>query len=277
MTPLLKVSGLKIDFRQDGRVIPAVRGVDFHVDKGETLALVGESGCGKTTTGKALLKLVPPTGGTIRFEGTDITKLDAPRMVPLRRKMQIVFQDPFASLNPRMRVGQAIAEGPVAHGLWPREGSSERIAAVLRQVGLDPAYAERFPHQFSGGQRARIGIARALAMEPSVIVADEAGVEFEGAEVFEPAGLEPHGAGQWAGDVGGGFATVEVPDEFLRGLDMAAQAELLFDVEFLIVLGDEERDLGVGVGLGEGSPGFGTDPGVVVGRKMALRHSWRTD
>ncbi len=178
--PLLEATDLAVHFpvrrgllRRQVGTVRAVDGVSLSVRPGETLALVGESGCGKTTTGKALLKLVPPTGGTIRFEGTDITKLDAPRMVPLRRKMQIVFQDPFASLNPRQTIGAILAAPFDIHGIGEKSDRKDRIARLLRMVGLPTEAAGRYPHEFSGGQRQRIGIARALALEPRLVVGDE--------------------------------------------------------------------------------------------------------
>jgi oligopeptide/dipeptide ABC transporter ATP-binding protein len=153
--------------------VRAVDGVSLQVAPGETLALVGESGCGKTTTGKALLKLIPPTGGAIRFEGADITALEGRRMVKLRRKMQFVFQDPFASLNPRQTIGAILAAPFVIHGIGSRADHGDRVARLLRMVGLPGEAAQRYPHEFSGGQRQRIGIARALALEPRLVVGDE--------------------------------------------------------------------------------------------------------
>jgi peptide/nickel transport system ATP-binding protein/oligopeptide transport system ATP-binding protein len=154
--------------------VQAVNNVSFEVKKGEVLGLVGESGSGKTTVGRTLLRLIEPTGGSIRFGGEDITTIPKPALRPYRRKMQIIFQDPFASLNPRMTVGDIIGEPLVIHNL---EGSStarnERVAELLRTVGLNPDHVRRYPHEFSGGQRQRIGIARALAVRPDFIVADE--------------------------------------------------------------------------------------------------------
>jgi peptide/nickel transport system ATP-binding protein/oligopeptide transport system ATP-binding protein len=178
--PLLEVVGLKVHFpirkgllrRQTGTV-RAVDGVDLTVGRGETLALVGESGCGKTTTGKAILKLVEPTAGAIRFAGTDIARHGAREMAPYRRRMQIVFQDPYASLNPRMSVEGILAAPYEIHGIGTREDRRQRVAQLLRTVGLPAEAARRYPHEFSGGQRQRIGIARALALEPELIVGDE--------------------------------------------------------------------------------------------------------
>jgi oligopeptide transport system ATP-binding protein len=154
--------------------VKAVDGVTFAVKKGETLGLVGESGCGKSTTGRAMLQLYKPTAGSVNFEGTELTQLGGSSLRHMRRKMQMIFQDPYASLNPRMSVGSIIGEPLAIHGL--AKGSrarKERIQDLMRVVGLNPYYANRYPHEFSGGQRQRIGIARALAVEPDFIVADE--------------------------------------------------------------------------------------------------------
>ena len=159
-----------------GRSAPPVRAVDgvsFDVAQGETLALVGESGCGKSSVGRTILRLQEPTSGTALFEGTDVFSLDRAALRVLRRRMQIIFQDPYSSLNPRMTVGAAIAEGIEIHRLAPRREIPQRVSALLEEVGLDRGYAGRYPHEFSGGQRQRIGIARALAVQPAFIVCDE--------------------------------------------------------------------------------------------------------
>lgn len=153
--------------------VQAVNGVSFTIAAGETLGLVGESGSGKSTVGRAVLRLEPPTAGTVSFEGTDLATLDAAALRAMRRRMQIVFQDPFGSLNPRRTIGDSIAEGMIIHRLLPTEALAGRVAELLVEVGLDPSYADRYPHEFSGGQRQRIGIARALAVEPRFIVCDE--------------------------------------------------------------------------------------------------------
>lgn len=152
--------------------VKAVDGVSFAVKKGETLGLVGESGCGKSTTGKAILQLNRPTGGSVEFEGTDLTQVKGRSLRQFRRRMQMIFQDPYASLNPRMSVGSIVSEPLTIHGLAKGE-RKERVEELLQTVGLNPYFSSRYPHEFSGGQRQRIGIARALAVEPEFIVCDE--------------------------------------------------------------------------------------------------------
>ena len=178
--PLLAVRGLKTHFpvRKGilSRVVDkvhAVDGVDLDVRPGEVLGVVGESGCGKTTMGRTMLKLVEPTAGTITFGGTDITKLDRSAMAPLRRQMQIIFQDPFSSLNPRLTVEDILAAPFEIHGLAEGKAKRDHIARLLNLVGLRPDAARRYPHEFSGGQRQRIGIARALALDPKLVIGDE--------------------------------------------------------------------------------------------------------
>jgi oligopeptide transport system ATP-binding protein len=153
--------------------IKAVDRISFDIYTGETLGLVGESGCGKTTTGRVILKLIEPSDGQVIYNNQDITHLDKKGMAPLRREMQIIFQDPYASLNPRLTVGDAIGEPLVAHGMARRAEAKERVLELLRVVGLAPFHYNRYPHEFSGGQRQRIGIARSLVMNPKFIVADE--------------------------------------------------------------------------------------------------------
>ena len=153
--------------------IQAVDGVSLEVHRGETLGLVGESGCGKSTLGRTLLRLIEPTSGSIEFEGRDITKLPKRAMKPYRAEMQMVFQDPIGSLNPRMSVGDIVGEGLLVHRMGDRRQREKIIRETLDQVGLRPEYANRFPHEFSGGQRQRIGIARAIALRPKLIIADE--------------------------------------------------------------------------------------------------------
>ncbi|MFL6466883.1 MAG: ABC transporter ATP-binding protein [Pyrinomonadaceae bacterium] len=172
---LLDVHHLVKHFTVDGSddVVRAVDGVSFDIRSGETLGLVGESGCGKSTVGRCLLRLIEPTSGEIQFEGENIVGLPAEKMRGLRREMQIIFQDPYASLNPRMSIRSIVSEPLKIHGIGNKTEQKERVADLLQKVGLDPKYADRYPHEFSGGQRQRIGIARALALNPKLIVCDE--------------------------------------------------------------------------------------------------------
>ena len=179
-TVLLEVRDLKKYFPiksgilgRTANVLRAVDGVSFTIRKGETLGLVGESGCGKTTLGRTLLRLIEPTEGSIHFEGTEITRLPREQMRRLRRQMQMIFQDPYSSLNPRMTAGAMIEEGLIIHRLGSRVERKKRVAELLDVVGLSPKVTGKYPHEFSGGQRQRIGIARALALLPKLIVADE--------------------------------------------------------------------------------------------------------
>jgi oligopeptide transport system ATP-binding protein len=178
---LLDVRNLKVHFPVTAGLIvqrkiadvKAVDGISFYVRKGETLGLVGESGCGKSTTGRAILQLYRPTEGEVKFGDVELTQIKGGELRRMRRRMQMIFQDPFASLNPRMSVGAIIGEPLAIHGLAKGKGRRERVAELMRVVGLNPYYANRYPHEFSGGQRQRIGVARALAVEPEFIVADE--------------------------------------------------------------------------------------------------------
>jgi oligopeptide transport system ATP-binding protein len=178
---LLSVRNLKKHFAVSGglfkRVVDhvhAVDGVSFDIGKGETLGLVGESGCGKSTTGRCILRLIEPSAGEVWFEGSDVTRMNHDALRSLRRDMQIIFQDPYASLNPRLTVGAIIGEALQIHNLSPtRKAMEERVVELLETVGLQPDHLFRFPHEFSGGQRQRIGIARALAVEPKLVVCDE--------------------------------------------------------------------------------------------------------
>ena len=180
LTPVLQVDGLKKHFpvrkgllrRTVGHVY-AVDGVSFAIGPGETLGLVGESGCGKTTVGRAVLRLIEPTAGTLRLDGRDITRLSKAELRPFRQQMQIIFQDPFSSLNPRMRAGDIVAEPLKLHGQGGGKARREAVARLFEQVGLRAGQMDNFPHQFSGGQRQRIGVARALALNPKLIIADE--------------------------------------------------------------------------------------------------------
>jgi oligopeptide transport system ATP-binding protein len=161
-------------FGRRAGVVRAVDGVTFAVRRGETLGLVGESGCGKTTTGRCILQLERPTSGSVRFQGQELTALRGDRLRRLRRRLQVIFQDPYSSLNPRMTVGQIVEEPLAVHRLAPdAAGRAQRVRALLDQVGLLPQHARRYPHELSGGQRQRVGIARALALEPLLIVCDE--------------------------------------------------------------------------------------------------------
>jgi oligopeptide transport system ATP-binding protein len=180
--PLLSVRDLKVHFpvttgviaRRQVGTVKAVDGVSFDVERGETLGLVGESGCGKSTTGLAVLRMLDITSGKVEFEGEDITAYDRARMRPIRARIQMVYQDPYGSLNPRMKVADIVGEPLVVHGrAGDREAYRARISELLSMVGLLPDMAERYPHEFSGGQRQRIGIARALALEPTLLICDE--------------------------------------------------------------------------------------------------------
>jgi oligopeptide/dipeptide ABC transporter ATP-binding protein len=173
--PLVRVRGLVKHFAIEDKdqILQAVDGVSFDIRAGETLGLVGESGCGKSTVGRCVLRLYEPTAGTVIFDGREVTALGAKDLRSLRREMQIVFQDPYASLNPRMSIFSIVSEPLRIHKTSGSAAERERVAELLEQVGLDPAYMHRYPHEFSGGQRQRIGIARAIALNPKFIVCDE--------------------------------------------------------------------------------------------------------
>lgn len=177
---LLHVQDLKMHFpiykgllRRQVGAVHAVDGISFDVHRGETLGLVGESGCGKSTTGRAILQLYTPTSGEVDFDGVDIIKLKGEELRHTRRKMQMIFQDPYASLNPRMSIGEIVGEPLVVHNIASGKEVEDRVAHLLELVKLNPSFSTRYPHEFSGGQRQRIGIARALALQPSFIVCDE--------------------------------------------------------------------------------------------------------
>ncbi len=177
--PLVEVRNLTKHFTrggglfQRGTVVKAVDGVSFTIDEGETFGLVGESGSGKSTTGRCMLRLIDPTAGEVRYRGEDVLAYSSREMRAARRHMQMIFQDPYSSLNPRMRAREIVDEPLVIHRLGSKAERVERVAELFRLVGLDPAHLERYPHEFSGGQRQRIGLARALALEPKFIIADE--------------------------------------------------------------------------------------------------------
>ena len=172
---LVSVRDLVKHFPVEGSddVVRAVDGVSFQIISGETLGRVGESGCGKSTVGRCLLRLIEPTSGHVNFQGRDILALDKKELRQIRREMQIIFQDPYASLNPRMKIGDIVGEPLVIHNEGTRNERRDRVAQLLRRVGLDPDYMNRYAHEFSGGQRQRIGVARTLALNPKLIVADE--------------------------------------------------------------------------------------------------------
>jgi oligopeptide/dipeptide ABC transporter ATP-binding protein len=180
LPPLLEVEALQKHFllrgglfRRTSGCVRAVDGISFRVESGETLGLVGESGCGKSTAGKAIVRLIEPTGGTVKLLGVDITKLSHRALYDQRRHMQMVFQDPYSSLNPKLTAGAIVGEPFINYGILSRRERKERVAALFERVGLRPEHMVKYPHEFSGGQRQRLGIARALALEPKLIVADE--------------------------------------------------------------------------------------------------------
>src|SRR5512135_2395689 len=178
---LLKVDNLVKHFprtsggllRRKTVTVKAVDGISFDVHRGETLGLVGESGCGKSTAGRTILQLYRPTSGHVYFEGMDLVAFPGEELRKMRRKMQMIFQDPYASLNPRMTIGEIIEEPLLVHGLATQKEAEQQVKDLLKRVGLNPAYTNRYPHEFSGGQRQRIGVARALALQPALIVCDE--------------------------------------------------------------------------------------------------------
>lgn len=181
-TPLLKVEHLHKEFptgsgfmggKFSKKVVSAVNGLSFEIRAGETFGLVGESGCGKSTTGRAIMHLDPPTSGKVYFEGRDISKMNKKELKAMRREMQFIFQDPYASLNPRMTIGEIISEPMVIHGIGTPEERIERVRELLDVVGLNPEHINRYPHEFSGGQRQRVGIARSFILRPKLIICDE--------------------------------------------------------------------------------------------------------
>jgi len=173
VTNLVKEFSRKRGLLAPASIIRAVDDVSFTIDEGETFGLVGESGSGKTTTGRCILRLIEPTSGQVRFKGEDVLSFSRSRLRAARRDMQIVFQDPYSSLNPRMRVGSIVEEPLIIHRVGTRQERKARVAELFALVGLDPSQLARYPHQFSGGQRQRIGLARALALNPSLVIADE--------------------------------------------------------------------------------------------------------
>ncbi len=180
--PLLKVEHLTKEFptgsgflagKFSKKVVSAVNDISFEINPGETFGLVGESGCGKSTTGRAIMHLDPPTSGKVYFEGKDVSKMNGKELKAMRREMQFIFQDPYASLNPRMTIGEIIAEPMVIHGIGTPEERVERVRELLDVVGLNPEHINRYPHEFSGGQRQRVGIARSFILRPKLIICDE--------------------------------------------------------------------------------------------------------
>jgi ABC-type oligopeptide transport system ATPase subunit len=171
--PLLRITGLTKHFTARGQTVRAVDGVDLHIGTGETLGLVGESGCGKSTLGKLVLRLLDPDAGRIEFEGVDMAPLPQRQLLPYRPRIQMIFQDPYASLHPRMTIAQCLEEPLIVHRRGDAAERRDRVRWLMDRVGLRPEAASRYPHEFSGGQRQRVGIARALALEPKLIVCDE--------------------------------------------------------------------------------------------------------